>query len=83
MSGALKEREAALLTVQCIEDDQAKKSRVISTLEEEGSQVLGGDRSKSRKVNFNNFGGCSKFGSVPRPHGSVPDGIAHAPVFSI
>ena len=37
VAGALREREAALLTVQCIDEDMAKKKKSVEQLEEQGA----------------------------------------------
>ncbi|GAB4824150.1 hypothetical protein N2152v2_011196 [Parachlorella kessleri] len=50
VAGALREREAALLTVQCIDEDMAKKKKSVEQLEEQGGRVFGGDKAKTRKV---------------------------------
>ena len=47
---ALREREAALLTVQALEEELEKKRRGVAALEEEGRAVFGGDKSKTRRV---------------------------------
>ncbi|PRW57356.1 sorting nexin 2B [Chlorella sorokiniana] len=50
MAAALREREAALLTVQSIEDDLDKKRRAAAALDEAGARRVGGDAAKQRKV---------------------------------
>jgi hypothetical protein len=47
---ALREREAALLTVQALEAELEKKARGVAALEEEGRAVFGGDKGKTRRV---------------------------------
>ena len=47
---ALREREAALLTVQALEEELEKKRRGMAALEEEGRAVFGGDKGKTRRV---------------------------------
>lgn len=47
VEGALREREAALLTVQCIEEDMARKKKAVEGLEESGEWV-GGRREGGR-----------------------------------
>ncbi|DBB03247.1 TPA: hypothetical protein ACH3X3_010644 [Trebouxia sp. C0006] len=49
-SKALKEREAALLTLHAIEADLEKRRHTIVAIEEEGQKVFGGDKAKSRKT---------------------------------
>lgn len=48
--GALREREAALLTVQLVEEDIEKKQRELAALEASGARVLGGDPPKARRL---------------------------------
>ncbi|PSC68192.1 sorting nexin 2A [Micractinium conductrix] len=47
---ALREREAALLTAQSIEEDLDKRRRAAGQLEEAGARRVGGDAAKARKV---------------------------------
>ncbi|CAL5229150.1 g12424 [Coccomyxa viridis] len=47
---ALREREEALLTVHALENELRQKRRGISSLEESGQQVFGGDKGKTRRV---------------------------------
>lgn len=47
---ALREREAALLTVQALEEELEKKRRGVAALEEEGRAVFGGDKGKTRRA---------------------------------
>ncbi|CAL8464753.1 g4288 [Coccomyxa elongata] len=47
---ALREREQALLTVQALEAELRRKRKGIGSLEQEGSQVFGGDKGKTRRV---------------------------------
>lgn len=49
-SKALKEREAALLTLHAIEADLEKRRHSIVAIEEEGQKVFGGDKAKLRKT---------------------------------
>lgn len=49
-SKALKEREAALLTLHAIEADLEKRRHTIVAIEEEGQKVFGGDKAKLRKT---------------------------------
>ncbi|DBA90824.1 hypothetical protein WJX77_010125 [Trebouxia sp. C0004] len=49
-SKALKEREAALLTLHAIEADLEKRRHTIIAIEEEGQKVFGGDKAKLRKT---------------------------------
>lgn len=44
MAAALREREAALLTVQSIEDDLDKRRRAAAALDESGARRCGGRR---------------------------------------
>ena len=50
MVGALKEREAALLTVQSIDEDLDRRRRAVEQLEETGSRRAGGDPAIARRV---------------------------------
>ncbi|EFN57618.1 hypothetical protein CHLNCDRAFT_142705 [Chlorella variabilis] len=50
VTAALREREAALLTVQSIEDDLERRRRAVAALEEAGPRRVGGDAAKARKV---------------------------------
>ncbi|EIE22906.1 hypothetical protein COCSUDRAFT_66447 [Coccomyxa subellipsoidea C-169] len=47
---ALREREQALLTLHALEAELRRKRRGIGSLEQEGSQVFGGDKGKTRRV---------------------------------
>ena len=47
---ALKEREAALLTLQAIEDEKERKQKASAGLQEDGQKTLGGDKRKSAKA---------------------------------
>ena len=47
---ALKEREAALLTLQAIEDERERKQKASVGLQEDGQKTLGGDKRKSAKA---------------------------------
>ena len=47
---ALREREAALLTVQALEEELEKKRRGVAALEEDGRAGFGGDKGKTRRA---------------------------------
>ena len=47
---ALREREAALLTVQALKEELEKKRRGVAALEEDGRAVFGGDKGKTRRA---------------------------------
>lgn len=47
---ALKEREAALLTLQAIEDERERKKKASAGLQEDGQRTFGGDKKKSAKA---------------------------------
>ena len=50
MTKALKEREAALLTLQAIEEERERKKKASAGLQEDGQRTFGGDRKKSARA---------------------------------